>query len=74
MKVYIEPKPKARHESEPIDSYLIEIDGGTSVDGRKYATQAEARESAKRQGHHPILCARVRMTDKGKPDHWRSCE
>ena len=74
MKVYIEPKPKARNEREPIDHYEIEKDGGSSVDNRQYATQKEAHESAKRQGHNPILCARVRVTDKGNPDHWRNCQ
>ena len=74
MKVYIEPKPKARFESEPINHYEIEKDGGSSVDNRQYKTQKEAHESAKRQGHNPILCARVRVTDKGRPDHWRNCE
>ncbi|MDE3183968.1 MAG: hypothetical protein KGM16_11170 [Bacteroidota bacterium] len=74
MKVYIEPKPKARLENESINHYEIEKDGGSSVDNRQYKTQKEANESAKRQGHNPILCARVRVTDKGRPDHWRNCE
>jgi hypothetical protein len=74
MKVYIEPKPKARIETEPITHYEIEKDGGGSVDNRRYPTQKEAYESAKRQGYNPILCARVRITDKGNPDHWRNCE
>jgi len=51
MKVYIEPKPKARIESAPIDHYEIEKDGGGSVDNRRYGTQKEAYESAKRQGY-----------------------
>ena len=74
MQIYIEPKPKARNENEPIDHYEIEKDGGSSVDGKQYKTQQQARDAAKQQGHHPILCAHVRVTDKGKPDHWRSCE
>lgn len=73
MKVYIEPKPKARAEGEAISHYEIEQAGGASVDGRKYSTQQEAKDSAKRQGHDPIMCARVRVTDKGKPDYWRNC-
>ncbi len=74
MKVYIEPKPKGRDEGEKPEHYEIEKDGGQSVDGKKYATQTAAHQSAKQQGHHPILCARVRNTDKGNPDHWRNCE
>jgi hypothetical protein len=74
MRVFIEPKPKARIESAPISHYEIERDGGTSVDNKEYKTQKEAHESAKRQRYHPVLCARVRVTDKGNPDHWRNCE
>lgn len=74
MRVFIEPKPKARQESEAISHYEIERDGGTSVDNKKYKTQKEAHESVKAQGYHPVLCARVRVTDKGNPDHWRNCE
>lgn len=74
MKVYVEPKPKVRFESETINHYEIERDGGSSVDSRQYKTQKEAYESAKKQKYNPILCARVRVTDKGRPDHWRNCE
>lgn len=73
MRVFIEPKPKAKQEGEKIDHYEIEKDGGQSVDGKKYNTQEEARQSAKKQGYDPVFCARVRVTDKGKPDHWRNC-
>lgn len=73
MKVYIEPKPKARNEDEPINHYEIEKDGGSSVDNKRYSSQREAIESARKHGYSPILCAHVRVTDKGKPDHWRSC-
>lgn len=73
MKVYIEPKPKAKNENEPINHYEIEKDGGSSVDGKQYKTQSAAIEAARAQKHDPIMCARVRVTDKGKPDHWRSC-
>ncbi|HVX52346.1 MAG TPA: hypothetical protein VHB48_19465 [Chitinophagaceae bacterium] len=47
MKVYIDPKPKGRHEHEKIDHYEIEKDGGLSVDGRRYPTQKEAVDSAR---------------------------
>lgn len=65
---------RCKYEHEQIAHYEIEHDGGQSVDGIKYGTQKEAHESAKRQHHYPILCARVRATEKGRPDHWRSCE
>lgn len=73
MKVYIEPKPKGRSEGDAITHYEIEKAGGTSVDGVKYPTQSQARDAAKRQGYDPIMCAHVRVTDKGRPDHWRNC-
>jgi hypothetical protein len=68
--VYIEPKPAARHEHEPIDHYAIEHAGG-ATEGGTFATQGDAIQAAMRAGHHPLV-ARVRVTDKGKPDHWRS--
>ncbi len=74
MKVYIEPKPKARKEDEKIDHYEIEKDGGSSVDGKKYLTQKAAADSARAQNYNPVMCARVRLTEKGNPDHWRNCD
>jgi hypothetical protein len=73
MRVFIESKPKARDEKGKINHYEIEEDGGRNVDGKKYSTQKEAHESASKHGYHPISRARVRITDKGKPDHWRNC-
>ncbi len=67
--VYIEPKPTARHEHEPIDHYVIEHADGSKESG-PYKTQKEAIDAAKAAGHHPLV-ARVRVTDKGNPDHWR---
>ncbi|MGI9070104.1 MAG: hypothetical protein ACR2JB_01945 [Bryobacteraceae bacterium] len=68
--VYIEPKPTGRHEHDPIDHYVVEHANGVKESG-PYKTQADAIQAAKRSGHHPLV-ARVRVTDKGKPDHWRA--
>jgi hypothetical protein len=68
--VYIEPKPTGRDEGDAIDHYVIEHPGGAQ-EGGSYKTQHEAIEAARKAGHHPLV-ARVRCTDKGKPDHWRS--
>lgn len=68
--VYIEPKPKARHEHEAIDHCMIEYQHG-GIHSGPYKTQAEAIAAATKAGHHPLV-ARVRVTDTGKPDHWRS--
>ncbi|MEO8835355.1 MAG: hypothetical protein ABI364_01300 [Caldimonas sp.] len=69
--VYVEPRPKARAEHEAIDHYILEFAGGKSVDGVEHRTQEMAINAAKRLGHHPLI-ARVRVTDKGKLDHWRA--
>jgi hypothetical protein len=66
--VYVEPQPKG--SSLPITGYKLEHGGGTSVDGKTHATQESAIKAAKDLGHKPLV-ARVRVTDKGKPDHWR---
>ena len=68
--VYVEPRPKARAEHEAIDHYLLEFAHGESVDNVEHRTQVAAINAAKRLGHEPLV-ARVRITDKGKPDHWR---
>lgn len=68
--VYIEPKPTGRGPADPIDHYVIEHADGRRDSG-PYKTQAEAIEAARRAGHSPLV-ARVRVTNKGNPDHWRS--
>lgn len=68
--VYVEPRPKDR-EGAQIEHYVVEHAGGTSVDGVKYKTQEDAIDAAKKQGHSPLV-GRVRNTEKGNPDHWRS--
>jgi hypothetical protein len=68
--VYIEPRPKGRHEGSHIDDYVVE-DHADHVLGT-FKTQREAIEWATKQGHAPLV-ARVRhLNDKKKPDHWRS--
>ena len=68
--VYIEPRPKGRAEGSPIDDFVVE-DHADHVLGT-FGTQHEAVDWAKKQGHHPLV-ARVRhLSDKKKPDHWRS--
>jgi hypothetical protein len=69
--VYVEPRPKGRPEGTAITDYILEFAGDRPVDGKAYATQAAAVAAAKALGHQP-LTARVRHTDKGRPDHWRS--
>jgi hypothetical protein len=66
--VYVEPMPKA--SEGPITGYQIELDDRSKPLGI-YTTQADAIAAAKRLGHHPLV-ARVRRTNKGIPDHWRS--
>ena len=67
--VYVEPQPP--RSSAPITGYKAELAGGTSIDGVTHRTQQTAIDSAKRAGHRPLI-ARVRVTNKGNPDHWRA--
>lgn len=68
--VYVEPRPKSRHEHEPITGYVVESHAGGILHEAK--TQAEAIDWAKAHAHTPHV-ARVRhLTDKKVPDHWRS--
>lgn len=73
--VYVEPRPVARAENEPIDHYVLEFAGDKPVNFlnclSNYRTQAEAIAAARALGHHPLI-ARVRVTNKGDPGHWRS--
>ncbi len=67
--VYVEARPKGRYEGSPITEYVVE-DHSDHVLTTK-ATQREAIDWAKSQGHQPLV-ARVRhVNDKKKPDHWR---
>lgn len=69
--VYVEPRPKGRSEGDPITHYILEYRHGARVTDTDYKTQAEAIAAAKQHKHDPLV-ARVRVTDKGQPDHWRS--
>jgi hypothetical protein len=69
-KVYLEPRPKSRDAHAPIDHFAVE----DSADSVLYSnrTQQGAVDWAKRQGHRPVMVARVRhLPDKRNPDHWR---
>ena len=68
--VHVEPRPKAREDHAPITHYVLEYKHDARVTADDYKTQAEAVADAKRLGHDPLV-ARVRVTDKGKPDQWR---
>jgi hypothetical protein len=67
--VYIEPRPKGRPEGTAIDDYAVEDHANSVLSTHR--TQAEAISWAKARGHSPLV-ARVRNTNKGNPDHWRS--
>jgi hypothetical protein len=69
--VYVEPRPKGRPEGTAIADYVLEFAGGQQLGG-PFSTQAQAAAHARANGHNP-LCARVRNTNKGNPDHWRAC-
>ena len=69
--VYVEPQPKGRPEGSAITHYVLEYPHGARVTNVDYKTQADAIGAAKTLGHQPLV-ARVRNTDKGNPDHWRS--
>lgn len=69
--VFIEPMPKGDTPATPT-GYQIEFEGGQKAVG-PFKTQKEAIDEAKRLGHKPLV-ARVRHTDKGNRDHWRSAD
>ncbi len=63
---YIEPMPKG---GGPTESFQIEYADNSPAKG-PYPTQKAAIEAAKKMGHKPLI-ARVRITNKDNPDHWR---
>ena len=67
--VFVEPVPMGTNA--PITGYVVEYAGGASMDGVTHRTQEAAIEAARRAGHQPLV-ARVRVTEKGNPDHWRA--
>ena len=66
--VFIEPMPKGETPITPT-GYQLEFPDKNEVYG-PFDTQEEAIQTARSMGHKPLV-ARVRKTDKGKPDHWR---
>jgi len=69
--VYVEPQPTGRTEGSEITHYTVEYSGGKSLDSKNHPTQASAIQAAKDAGYNPLV-ARVRNTNKGNPDHWRT--
>ncbi len=68
--VYVEPRPKGRHEGSHIEDYVVEDHADHVL--ATFKTQQEGIDWAKKQGHSPLV-ARVRhLNDKKKPDHWRA--
>jgi len=68
--VFVEARPKGRPEGSPINDYVVE-DHADHVLGT-FATQKQAIDWAKAQGHAPLV-ARVRhLNNKRIPDHWRA--
>jgi hypothetical protein len=68
--VYVEAHPKGRAEGTHIENYAVEDHADHAL--ATFKTQREAIDWAKKQGHAPLV-ARVRhLTDKKKPDHWRT--
>jgi hypothetical protein len=66
--VYIEPRPKG---DAPIQNYVVEDHANHPLG--TFKTQEEATEWATAAGHS-VHVARVRNTDRGNPDHWRSID
>jgi hypothetical protein len=68
--VYVEARPKGRHEGEPIEDYVVEDHADHVLE--TFKTQHEAIAWAQKEGHHPLV-ARVRhLNNKKEADHWRS--
>jgi hypothetical protein len=67
--VFVEPRPKGR-DGSPITHYVVEDHADSEL--HQSQTQQAAIDWAKQQGHSPLV-ARVRhLSDKKKPDQWRS--
>lgn len=69
--VYVEPVPKGREG--PIEGYVLEHAHDVKLTNKIYPRQDLAIAEAKALGHKPLV-ARVRVTSKGNPDHWRSAD
>jgi hypothetical protein len=68
--VYIEARPKGRHEHDPIDDFVVEDDAGQVLG--TFDTQMEAILWAKDTGHAAQVARHSALSDKTNPDHWRS--
>jgi hypothetical protein len=67
--VYIEARPRGRHEGQPIEDYVVE-DGADHV-LKAFKTQKEAIDWAKKEGHHPLVARVRRENNKTKPTRSR---
>lgn len=67
--VFVEPLPKGREG--PIHGYALELSATQRLTSIEYGTQLEAINAARVKGYNPLV-ARVRVTSKGNPDHWRT--
>ena len=68
--VYVEARPKGKPEGSPITDYVVENSADSVL--HTSATQKEAIDWSKMNGHSPHV-ARVRhLNDKKRPDHWRA--
>ncbi|MDR5799644.1 hypothetical protein [Caballeronia sp. LZ001] len=71
MQIYVEPLPKGRWG--PIDGYTLEYPDGTKITEQVFSSEKLAVSEIRLRGYTPLL-AKVRITDKGEPDHWESVE
>jgi hypothetical protein len=68
--VFVEARPKGRLEGTAIEGYVVEDHADHVL--HTTATQQDAIDWARKNGHMPHV-ARVRhLTDKKTPDHWRA--
>jgi hypothetical protein len=51
--VYVEPRPKGRHEGDPIQDYVVEDHADHVL--ATFKTQREVIDWAKGQGHSPLM-------------------
>lgn len=71
--VYVEPYPSARLESASITCYVLLHCNGQFVTNLRYRTEKEAIDVARELGLTPWV-ARVRITNRRNPEHWRFAE
>lgn len=69
MNVFVEPRPKGRHEGDPIRVYIVEdhVDHILAT----FKTQHNAIEWAKKNGHMPHVVRARHLNDEKTPDRWR---